>query len=114
MLSGYVYLLFIVDSDGTELFKIGLSRSSPENRLKQLQTGSAHTISVLKIYQSKHYRKIEQWLHGKYSHLKTDSQNEWFRLSNQDVLDFEKTCENIEQDIEFLLKENYFYGNKKI
>jgi Meiotically up-regulated gene 113 len=109
MFIGHVYLLISIDSDGTELFKIGLSRSSPENRVKQLQTGSAHKIDILRTYQSKYYRKIEQWLHGKYSHLKTDSGNEWFKLSNQDVLDFGMNCEKIEKDIEFLLTENYFY-----
>jgi T5orf172 domain len=109
MEGGFVYLLLEVDKDGYERHKIGISKNNPNKRLKQLQTGNSNVISLLSMYQSKNYKKIELWLHGKYSNKKTESNNEWFTLSNDDVLSFLVTCEKINESVEFLLKENQFF-----
>jgi hypothetical protein len=35
---GYVYLLFCVGIDGSEGYKIGITKNNPNKRVKQLQT----------------------------------------------------------------------------
>jgi hypothetical protein len=106
---GYVYLILEVDKNGDEFYKIGVSKNIPEKRLKQLQTGNPNKIEVLKTYESKNYKTIEKWLHKKYSLNKTQSDNEWFQLTDEEIISFTETCKNIESTILFLLKENHFF-----
>jgi hypothetical protein len=106
---GYVYLILEVDKNGDEFYKIGISKNEPKKRLKQLQTGNPNKIDVLKTYESKNYKKVEQWLHSKYSLNRTDSNNEWFKLTDQDILNFIDTCKSIDSTIDLLLKENHFF-----
>ena len=86
--NGFVYLLLEVNQYGEEYHKIGISKNEPEKRLKQLQTGNPNEIRVLKIYQSKNYKKIEKLLHSRFSNKKTLANNEWFHLSNEEVISF--------------------------
>jgi len=108
-MNGFVYLLLEVNQHGEESHKIGISKNDPTLRKKNLQTGNSNKIDVLKTYCSPHYKKIEQWLHGKYSNKKTEADNEWFILSNEEVMSFNETCKKIEDTINFLKKENHFY-----
>ena len=105
---GIVYLLCELGSN-PESYKIGITKDNPEKRVKQLQTGNPNKIEVLKCYESKNYKTIEKWLHKKYSLNKTDSNNEWFQLTDKDIVTFNETCKNIESTILFLLKENHFF-----
>lgn len=104
---GYVYLLIQLDYKNLETFKVGFTKNNPEKRIKQLNTGNPNTIELLKYYESKYYIKIEKWLHKKYSEF--NYFNEWFELPNEVVKDFILDCKNAEENIKFLLKENYFY-----
>ena len=72
---GYVYLMLAVDSAGIESYKIGVSKNHPEKRVKQLQTGNARKIDLIKFFESEHYRKIEKNLHLKYHRFYTESEN---------------------------------------
>ena len=82
---GWVYLLVEIDDIGVERYKIGITKNDPIKRVKQLQTGNANLISVLRSYQSDNYRRVEQWLHKKYSSLKTEASNEWRALQPEHV-----------------------------
>ncbi len=106
---GNVYLLLSWDKDGNEVFKVGVSKNDPEKRVKQLQTGNDRTIELLKMYQSTHYKKIEKWLHRKYKSVKAAADNEWFYLSNEQVLDFLTECKKAEDNILFLLNNSTLY-----
>lgn len=106
---GYVYLLLEVNQHGEEHHKIGISKNEPEKRLKQLQTGNPNRIDILKFYESKNYKRIERWLHSKFINKKTLAENEWFKLNDEDIFEFEESCKKIESTIEMLLKENPFY-----
>jgi hypothetical protein len=100
---GYVYLLMSTDSDGLkELFKIGITKSSIEKRIKSLTTGNPNKIILLNSYNSKNYKEIEKWLHTKYSLSKTQSDNEWFFLTDEQVINFIDTCEKIESTIKLI------------
>jgi hypothetical protein len=100
---GIVYLLMSTDSNGLkELFKIGVTKTSVEKRIKSLTTGNPNKIILINSYNSKNYKEIEKWLHSRYTLSKTQSQNEWFYLTNEQVFDFTKTCKNIDDTINLI------------
>ena len=105
---GYVYLLCQVDAWGHETFKIGISKNDPTIRLKNLQTGNPNKISVINQYESINYKKVEKWLHRKFNSNQTLAENEWFALSNEDVIGFLSECKKADNTISFLKDENYF------
>lgn len=106
---GYVYLILEVDKDGNERHKIGVTKNSPEKRLKQLQTGNSNIIRLLHTYESVNYKRVEKWLHGRYRWKQTEAENEWFTLSDDEVLGFITECEKADTTIKILLKENPFF-----
>jgi hypothetical protein len=106
---GYVYLILEVNQHGEEYHKIGISKNSPDKRLKQLATGNPNEIRVLNIYESINYKRIEKWLHSRYNTKKTLANNEWFNLTNEDVLGFMDICKKADETISLLLKENPFF-----
>jgi hypothetical protein len=106
---GFVYLILEVNQHGEESHKIGFSKNNPKHRLKNLQTGNPNKIELLKFYESVNYKIIEKWLHSRFSNKRTISENEWFRLSDEDVISFINTCENIDSTIKLLIEQNHFY-----
>lgn len=107
-MEGYVYLLLEVDVEGNERHKIGITRREISTRIKELQTGNSNKISILNSYKSENYHKIENFLHKKYQHLKTETNNEWFKLPDNFVISFIKDCKTIDSNINFLKLENPF------
>jgi hypothetical protein len=81
---------------------------NPKKRLKKLKTGNPNQLDILKLYKSKHYKKIEKFLHRKFSGQKTLSNNEFFYLSDEQVFDFLKYCDEAEYIIESLKDNPYF------
>lgn len=106
---GYVYLILEIDKNGDERHKIGITKNNPEKRVKQLRTGNSGIIRLLEAYESKNYKKIEQWLHGRYKWKQTEAKNEWFNLSNNEVIGFLDECKKADSTISLLLKENPFF-----
>ena len=101
MSKGVVYL--ITDwSSNPEKYKIGITKNSPEDRLKSLQTGSSGELVLLKTYESYNYRKIEGILHRGYKSYSTDGGKEWFELPDKIVINFLKECNQIDSNIKML------------
>jgi len=105
---GYVYLLMTNSGDG-EVFKIGITKNEPIKRVKQLSTGNDNKITLINSYQSDNYLKVEHSLHRKYQTL-TEAKNEWRKLSLEELSSFIKDCEEADEIINFLLKNNPFYN----
>lgn len=105
---GYVYLLLEVNDLGERAYKIGISKNHPSKRLRALQTGNSNQINLLNYYETPNFKKIEQIMHAKYRMNKTSAQNEWFKLSNDDVNSFIQECEKANITID-LLKDNPFF-----
>ena len=106
---GYVYLLLQVESNGTETFKIGVTKKDINTRISSLQTGNPNKISLLKFYESDNYKKIERLLHKKYFSNRTETNNEWFILTNEDVISFIDDCKKQDEMIIFMKTNNYFF-----
>ena len=108
MLEGYVYLIVECDENGNEKYKIGITKNNPEERLNKLKTGNSNQLYVVRSYKSKDYKKIEKFLHRKYSSQRTISKNEFFHLNVDQVLQFTNSCKEAESIIDSL-KDNPFY-----
>lgn len=106
---GYIYLILEVDKNGDEAHKIGISKNPPIFRLKNLQTGNSNKLSILNVYESKNYKKVEAMLHARYNYKQTLTKNEFFKLNDEEVIGFIQTCKKLDETIEFLLKNNPFF-----
>jgi len=108
MNKGYVYLIMEVNEHGAETYKIGVTKRCVHIRLRELQTGNSSKLSLMKFYTSENYLKVERWLHRKYQ-IKTQAENEWRSLTDEQVFSFLEDCKKADETISFLLKENPFY-----
>jgi hypothetical protein len=101
MEKGFVYL--ITDwSSNPEKFKVGVTKKTPEDRLRSLHTGSSGELVLLKTYESENYRRIETVLHRGYKPYSTDGGKEWFELPPTLALDFFNECKKIDDNIKYL------------
>lgn len=101
---GYVYLL--CDASKDYVYKIGVTRGDITKRIKKLQTGNSGEIFICKRYETKYPFFIEKQLHRRLEHKKI--LNEWFELNNDDVLNFESMCKEIEKIVD-VMKDNPFF-----
>lgn len=102
----YVYLLGDAGQDNT--FKIGMTRGAVEKRIKQLQTGNGEEIYLVNYYETDYPFFVERLLHSKF--CPKQKRNEWFYLDINDIVDFKKHCEEIEESA-IALKDNPFSKN---
>jgi len=111
-MSGFVYLILEWDKIEENLVpsKIGVTRGCIEKRIKKLQTGNTSNLHLFTHFKSEHPFRLEKMLHNHYQKYKTNG--EWFNLPNETVLGFKTICEEKEELIKFLLKENHFFGKK--
>lgn len=104
---GIVYLL--CELSDTERYKIGTTKRDISKRLKELSTGNSNEIHLVNKYESEHYKKIESWLHRKYSSYKAEGGTEWFDLPAEDVIAFTRICEEVEGTIKYMMEHNHFF-----
>lgn len=102
-MAGYVYLIC---DPNAELYKIGATRGSVENRLKQLQTGNGTEVHLVHKHATKYPYRVESMLHSRFSLVREEG--EWFLLSPDDVISFPSICESIEKTIEVLAENPFF------
>jgi len=101
---GIVYLLG--DSLNEGVFKIGVTRKKIEDRIKKLQTGNAGEIYLVDYYETDTPFFLERDLHKRYNYKKENG--EWFNLSLDEMKNFKKRCQEIEEMIK-ALKDNPFF-----
>jgi len=106
---GIVYLLLETDKYGYERHKIGMTKRNPEQRVKELSTGNSNLITLLHYFESINYKNIEKMLHVKFNAQKTEANNEWFTLEDNQVLNFITTCKEIDKTVKLLKENNPFY-----
>lgn len=76
---GYVYLF----SDGEGMYKIGITSTGVERRLKDIQNMSPKKIDYIHHFLSRDYFKTEKRLHERYDQFR--EHGEWFRLPQEAV-----------------------------
>lgn len=102
--SGTIYL--ITENGDCDIYKIGVTRGTVENRLKKLQTGNANQLVCVNSFYSSNPYKLEKMLHSYFGNDRMEG--EWFLLSNAQVSQFTQICEKYEHIIESL-KNNPFF-----
>lgn len=110
----YVYLMQI---EGRDIYKIGHSKN-PKVRIKNIQTGNPFKVMIVSSYKSKRAIKIETHLHYRFASYKiaeddVELQGEWFNLDFNLVKDFQKICEQIDNNFKVLEDSSTLYDNKK-
>lgn len=100
-------IVYLIYDSFQDLYKIGVTRTLSEKRLKQLQTGNGTKLIVLKQHETFYPFRVESFLHNKFS-LKREI-GEWFRLEEKDVKDFNEICQKYEEIIKSL-KNNIFFS----
>lgn len=104
---GIVYLLG--DSLNEGVYKIGVTRSKIEDRIKKLQTGNAGEIYLVDSYETNVPFFLEKRLHMKY--FSNKESGEWYNLPLSEAENFKKSCKEIEDIVE-AMKENPFFPKK--
>jgi hypothetical protein len=99
--------LYLLNSYGSDRYKIGVTRRDVEKRVKELQTGCPDEIILINEYECDNYHKLEGWLHRK--HFSKRVEGEWFVLEDGDVMSFIEDCKVGDATIQLLIKENPFY-----
>lgn len=107
-MGGYIYL--ICDPSNNS-YKIGVTRNINSNRIKKLQTGNSTELHIVKTYKCEFPFRLEKMLHFKFSNKHI--LNEWFNLSIDDIINFEKTCIELNNQIN-ILKSNPFFGKNLV
>ena len=106
---GIVYLLGDWEKEG--IYKIGVTRGTIENRIKKLQTGNAGEIYICRYHCTEHPFFVERTLHMRFISKKVF--NEWYKLTEEDVLNFPKTCQEIEDMVDVMSTNPFFPKNLK-
>lgn len=97
--------IYLIQQEGTDFYKIGITRKEVKDRLKELQIGNGSTLQLLYEFQTKYNFKLETALHAHYR-LKRMTP-EWFELTVEEVKEFLNICKKYEE-IYDVLKDNPF------
>ena len=74
-------MIYLVNAENTDLYKIGYTSVGVETRLKALQTGNPHKLNIIK--QSDGSISKEKYIQNWFYYKKT--RGEWFRFNDDDV-----------------------------
>ncbi len=105
----HIYLV-CSEINGQKLHKIGYTRRTIEQRIKEFKTGNASDIYLVDSFQSEWGTKIEAQLHRIYKSKKIGG--EWFDLTLEDIFDFKDHCQKIHDNLTLISKHNTYYLNK--
>ena len=107
-----MFNVYLISSEinGQKLYKIGYTRRTTEERIKEFKTGNASYFQIIEVFQSKWGTKIEAQIHKKFRSKKI--QGEWFQLDQMDIDNFMGECEKIHNNLEFISNNNTYYLNK--
>lgn len=102
----YVYLIQV---EGTDVYKIGFTKNNPIDRVKSLQTGNSTKLVLIDSYHSKRATKIESVLHIRFASSKIDENEyklmgEFFRLDFETRARFKEICKKIDDNFEIIDK----------
>lgn len=107
-----VYLIS-AENNGKKLYKIGYTRRSIEDRIKDFKTGNISDFEIVDSFSSKWGTKIERSLHKFFKNKRISG--EWFDLVPEDILVFQEKCLLIHRNLEFINETNTYYidrGNR--
>ena len=98
--------IYLIQQDGTNNYKIGITQKDPNKRLEELQIGSGNVLTLIYFFETKFGFKLETILHKHFSSQKINS--EWFLFIEEEVEEFKRVCFLQEKNLE-ALKDNPFF-----
>jgi hypothetical protein len=104
-----MYKVYLIECDNK--YKIGYTRKSIDQRIKQMKTGNSGNLNLISFFESKWGTKIESHLHRKFKSKKVSG--EWFELDENDVLTFELQCQEWHNVMEDITNNSTWVLNKK-
>ena len=107
MEGGTVYLLGDTGREG--IYKIGATRGDVADRIRSLQTGNSGEIYMVMKYETDNPFLMENMLHRRY--CGDNVRNEWFVLSDEDVVGFRRTCGEIQAVMDSLRANSWHAAN---
>lgn len=113
-------IVYLINIERTDLYKIGITRKTPQERLKSLQTGNPKKLVLADYYKTDIYNQIETVIHRRFKHKKYQPDDfehligEWFELDNEDVKNFKNTCRIIEDGLYSIQKNSTLPETKRM
>ena len=108
---------YLFGNKNKSVYKVGFSHKKRgfEARLREVQTGFPYKLEVFCMFETKFGPEIEKAIHRTFCQKKRDLDDEelvgeWFYLSWDDVLDFEKNCVKIDKNFDEIRKNSTFDG----
>ena len=95
------------DTNGKKLYKIGITKRSILERMKEFKTGNAAELIIVDSFVSKWARKIEASFHRSLKSKKVSG--EWFDLEEEDIASFKQRCETMHENFEIIESVNTYY-----
>lgn len=90
--------LYIIQQEGTNLYKIGFTRKPVKERIRQLQTGSANLLTEVFTFETEYAPKIEKTMQRRYNIYNISG--EWFKFDTETltkaIVEIEKTHCNLQ------------------
>jgi len=100
-----IYLI-CAEIEGKRLYKIGYTRRTIQERIREFKTGNASEFYIVDFYSSRWGTKIEARLHKQFKTKKVNG--EWFDLNDDDITDFKQSCESYHNNFEMLVNSNTY------
>jgi hypothetical protein len=101
--------VYLICDPAQNLFKIGVTKNLYSKRMKQLQTGNGTELHIVNYHETYYPFRIEAFLHKRF--FSKNQHGEWFELTVEDIMSFEKYCQEYEKIIEEL-KDNPFFAKQ--
>ena len=105
----FVYL--ICDSGHDNMFKIGVTKTSIEKRMKKLQTGNGFEIFLVAYHETEYPFYIEKMLHQQFCCDR--KMGEWFELDISETSKFKEFCDEYEKIVDAMKDNPFFQKNLK-
>ena len=104
-----MYFVYLIRSEisGEKVHKIGHTKWTPEQRIKEFKTGNASDFYIVDSFKSKWGTKIESSLHRLYKPKKISG--EWFLLNDDEVKQFKSQCILLHKNFEIISTQNTYY-----
>jgi hypothetical protein len=80
-------ILYVLNAEGTDLYKIGVTALTVEGRIKQLQTGCPFFLRTALVFELPTVTEAEGVLHNRFQGQRMSG--EWFRLTHEDLCEIE-------------------------
>lgn len=103
-----MYIIYLISAEigGKKCYKIGYTKRTVEERIREFKTGNASEFEIVSSFSSKWGSKIEAMLHKYYRPKKVNG--EWFDLSDKEVSEFSEACQKIHTNFLMMFEVNTY------